>query len=102
MVHYLFISYNIIKKVSTECPNFVENSRMSRTTTANLQLFNRFGGVAARKLWIHNNIVQFLLTNPVKYITLLIFTATEVSRVLKSNQWLPKIMEQPLDAITVV
>lgn len=50
MVHYLFISYNIIKKVSTECPNFVENSRMSRTTTANLQLFNRFGGVAARKL----------------------------------------------------
>lgn len=54
-LHYLFIRFNVIKKLPTECPNFNKISRKSRTTTANLQLFNRFRGVAPRKLRIYNN-----------------------------------------------
>lgn len=100
MVYYLFISYNIIKKVSTECPNFVENSRMSRTTTANLQLFNRFVGVAARKLRIHNKIEKIISTNEIHFTACSYYIRS--IKVFESNRWLTKIMEQSLDVFTVV
>lgn len=86
-IYYLFITRDIINKVSTKRRNFVENSRIGRTTTTNLQLFNRFRGVASRKLRIHNNFFESPRIKAIPPVPLPPFNSQTASFCSKMQEW---------------